>query len=79
MSESTRTALAYQTIVVPQAENALPTPGLLPPLDPRNARSYDGTEDVELTVEGIDGLTLNQVHRDDVPMPMPDGVAPPFA
>ncbi len=24
-------------------------------------------------------LSLNQVHHDDLPMPMPDGVAPPFA
>ena len=24
-------------------------------------------------------LSLNQVHHDDIPMPMPDGVAPPFA
>src|SRR5207249_2286261 len=24
-------------------------------------------------------LSLNQVHHDDVPMPMPDGASPPFA
>jgi hypothetical protein len=24
-------------------------------------------------------VSLDQVHHDDVPMPMPDGVAPPFA
>jgi predicted secreted Zn-dependent protease len=77
---------------------------VLPPLDPQNARIYDGTRDVELTVDGVEGLSmlvkagsmrlpggvvpgpenpavlsLNQVHHDDVPMPMPDGAAPPFA
>ncbi len=77
---------------------------LLPPLDPVNARAYDGTQDVVLTVDGIDGLemvvkagsmtradgtipspadpatiALNKVHFDKVPMPMPDGAAPPFA
>lgn len=97
-------ALSFETIIVPNAANSLPTPVLLPALNPNNARTYDGTQDVELTVEGIDGLkmlvkagsmtradgtvpspsnpatlALNQVHFDDVPMPMPDGAAPPFA
>ena len=97
-------ALTYQVVVVPNSENSLPTPALLPTLNPNNARVYDGTQDIELTCEGIDGLkmfvkagsmrradgsfpspqdpaviTLNQVHHDDVPMPMPDGAAPPFA
>jgi hypothetical protein len=97
-------ALAYETLIIPNAENSLPVPVLLPPLNPANAREYDGTQDVELTVEEIAGLkmivkagsmtlkdgtkpspetpatlTLNQVHHDDVPMPMPDGAAPPFA
>ncbi|HVR37185.1 MAG TPA: Ig-like domain-containing protein, partial [Methylomirabilota bacterium] len=102
--QGTYPALAYQVLVIPNAENSLPVPVLLPPLDPTNERSYDGTEDVELTVAGMDGLkmivkagsmsladgtkpspenpatlTLNQVHHDDIPMPMPDGAAPPFA
>ncbi len=100
-------ALSYEVCLVPNAENSLPTPVLLPPLDPRNARTYDGTRTVELTVEGIEGLkmivregtkvtlldgsivdgtdgnsttlALNQVHHDKVPMPMPDGAAPPYA
>lgn len=96
--------LAYETTVVPTAENSLPTPVLLPELNPNNARVFDNTQDVELTIEGMEGLklivkagsmtradgsvpsqadpaiiTLNQVHHDDVPMPMPDGAAPPFA
>jgi len=96
--------LQFEAVVVPNAENSLSTPILLPPLNPNNARVYDGTKDVELTVEGIEGLkmiikagsmkradgsipnttdpaivSLNQVHFDKIPMPMPDGAAPPYA
>lgn len=94
-------ALAYEILIVPNAANALPMPVLLPPLDPANVRAYSTTQDIELTVAGMEGLrmivkagsmtinglpapdgtlmSLNQVHHDDVPMPMPDGAAPPFA
>ncbi|MFQ5504974.1 MAG: hypothetical protein ACE5F1_09295, partial [Planctomycetota bacterium] len=97
-------ALHFESELVPNAENALPTPVLLPPLDPKNAKVYDGTKDVELTVAGVEGLrmiieagsmrradntvpspsdpaimSLNQVHFDEIPMPMPDGAAPPFS
>jgi len=97
-------ALSYSLVLVPNANNSLPMPVLLPKLNPNNARMYDGTLDVELTCEGMAGLkmivkagsmrnpdgsiptpqrpailALNQVHHDDVPMPMPDGAAPPFA
>ncbi len=97
-------ALEFELVLVPNAENSLPSPVKLPPLDPLNARAYNGTADVTLTVVGIEGLSmtvkagsvtladgsvpspanptilsLNQVHADDVPMPMPDGAAPPFA
>ena len=97
-------ALSFEVLIVKNAENELPTPVLLPALDPANTVTYDGTADVELTVDGIDGLkmtvqagsmrradgsmpspadpailSLDQVHHDDIPMPMPDGVAPPFA
>ncbi len=94
--------LTFDILLVPNAANSLPTPVLLPPLNPHNARAYSTTHDVELTVEGVEGLkmivhagsmrlpdgspapdgtiiALNQVHHDDVPMPMPDGAAPPFA
>jgi hypothetical protein len=96
--------LMYEILVVPNAENSLSVPVLLPRLNPNNARLYDGTRDVTLTCEGIAGLkmvvkagsmrlpdgtrpttskpailSLNQVHADDVPMPMPDGASPPFA
>jgi hypothetical protein len=96
--------LSYNLIIVPNAENTLPNPVQLPPLDPDNAVLYDGTQDIELTLEGLEGLTmrvkagsmtrpngtkpspadpqiisLNQVQHDAIPMPMPDGVAPPFA
>lgn len=97
-------SLDFEVIIVPNAANSLPTPVLLPPLDPNNAVTFDNTQDVVLTVEGMEGLSmlvkagsmtradgtvpspadpaiiaLNQVHTDDVPMPMPDGAAPPFA
>jgi hypothetical protein len=96
--------LSYETVLIPNASNALSTPVLLPPLDATNSVSFDNTEDVVLTIEGIEGLellvkagsmrrrdgsvpspanpailSLNQVHHDDIPMPMPDGVAPPVA
>jgi hypothetical protein len=97
-------SLHYEPVLVPNAVNSLPMPVLLPRLNPRNARVYDGTRDIVLTAEGIAGLrmlvkagsmtradgsrpspqdpavmSLNQVHHDDVPMPMPDGASPPFA
>ena len=96
--------LEVAVTVVANAANSLPSPVLLPMLDPTNARQYDGTADVELTVEGIEGLrmivragsmrfpdgsepsptnpatlALNQVQTDDIPMPLPNGVASPFA
>ncbi len=94
--------LAYEVTVVPNTENSLPTPVLLPPLNPANRRSYSATRDTVLEVEGMEGLKLtvkagsmrlangivapdgepiflNQVHFDDIPMPMPNGVKPVFA
>jgi len=97
-------SLSYNLFLIPNSENKLPAPVLLPPLNPSNAQVYDGSRDVVLRVDGIDGLemtvkagsmrrvdgtrpsaestailSLNQVHHDDIPMPMPDGAAPPFA
>ncbi|HMO64977.1 MAG TPA: carboxypeptidase-like regulatory domain-containing protein, partial [Verrucomicrobiota bacterium] len=97
-------SLSYSVVTVANAENSLPTPVLLPRLNPANAVTYYGTNDLVLTCQGIEGLkftiqansmtdehgnrvtpanpavvSLDQVHHDDVPMPMPDGVAPPFA
>ena len=96
--------LVYQVNVVANAKNSLPTPVLLPTLNPANEVIYDGTKDVSLTVEGIDGvefeivagsvvledgsipspsdpltISLNQVHIDNLPMPLPDGTASLFA
>lgn len=98
--------LTYYLVIVPNAVNRLPTPVLIPPLDPANVRSYSTTNDTILEIAGMEGLqmrvfagsmtlddgnggfvpapdgtpiTLNQVHHDDIPMPMPDGAAPPFA
>jgi alpha-tubulin suppressor-like RCC1 family protein len=97
-------SLHYNVAVVPNAENSLLTPVLLPRLNTNNARWYAGTNDLILTCEGIEGLqmtvkafsmrhpsgdlvtperpayvSLNQVHHDEIPMPMPDGASPPFA
>lgn len=97
-------ALTFSLVLIPNAQNQLPMPVLLPKLNPNNARTYDGTTDLVLTCEGMEGLrmiikagsmrrpdgsipspsnpaivALNQVHHDDVPMPIPDGAAPPFA
>jgi hypothetical protein len=50
--------LAFELIIVPDAENSLGTPVFLPTLNPNNEREYDGTEDVELTIEGVEGLSM---------------------
>lgn len=97
-------SLHFLPMIIPNAENTLGMPAVLPPLNPNNAVTFDNTQDVELTVEGIEGLkmtiragsmrrfdgtvpkpgssaivSLNQVHFDKIPMPMPNGAAPPFA
>ena len=97
--------LGYRMVLVPGAANELQGgPVRLPPLDPANARVYDGTRDVVLEVAGVEGLrmtiragsmrradgtvpspgdpqivALNSVQSGDVPLPVPDGAAPPFA
>ena len=96
-------SLSFTPTIVPNAENGLTSPVLLPHLNPANARTYDGTTDLVLTCQGIAGLkmtikagsmrkvdgtlvspanttvvSLNQVHADSVPMPIPDGASPPF-
>ncbi|MBL9120460.1 MAG: Ig-like domain-containing protein [Phycisphaerae bacterium] len=97
-------SLGYDTSIVPNAENTLGKPILLPPMLPENTVTWDGQSDIELTCAGMEGLvfrvkansmtlengstptvnapvklSLNQVHHDDIPMPMPNGVAPAFA
>ncbi|MGP1347524.1 MAG: Ig-like domain-containing protein [Phycisphaerales bacterium] len=96
--------VGYDILIVESADNAMQDPVWLPELDPANEVLYDGTQDVTLTIAGIDGLEfrvkagsmiledgtvptpsspeiirLNQVHFDEVPMPLPDGNAVPFA
>jgi len=96
--------LHFQFMVVENAENNHTGPILFPRLNPENEVYYDGTYDVVLRCERIDGLemtvkagsmtrpdgskpspsdpeylSINQVHHDDIPMPMPDGANPPFA
>ena len=97
-------ALSFRTTLIPNAENSLPSPVLLPRLNTNNARTYYSTNDLVLTCQDIEGLkmtikagsmrlpngtlvtpatpatvSLNQVHHDNVPMPIPDGARPPFA
>jgi trimeric autotransporter adhesin len=97
-------SLGYDTSIVPNAENTLGKPILLPPMLPENTVTWNGQSDIEITCAGIEGLvfrvkansmtlengtkptvnapvklSLNQVHHDDIPMPMPNGVAPAFA
>ena len=97
-------SLEFSLILIPNAENSLPMPVLLPRLNLNNQRLYYGTNDLVLTCEGMEGLkmtikagsmrkpdgtlvtpdnpsfvSLNQVHHDSVPMPIPDGASPPFA
>lgn len=97
-------SLEFSLILIPNAENSLPSPVLLPKLNLANQRLYYGTNDLVLTCEGMEGLkmtikagsmkkpdgtlvtpdnpsyvSLNQVHHDSVPMPIPDGASPPFA
>jgi hypothetical protein len=110
-------SLHYETIVIPNAENSLPTPVRLPKMDECNRAYYSQAVDTILTIRrrnpavtdpndpnyclpAIDGLRfivkagsmsiygqpapegsllmLNQVHHDDIPMPLPDGAAPPM-
>ncbi len=96
--------LHFQVVLIPGAANQMPRPVLLPALDPANAVLYDGTQDVELTIDGVAGMkmlikagsmtnpdgtipsvanpvlvSVNQVHTDDIPMPIGNGVAPLLA
>jgi len=96
-------ALEFEVYIVPSTQNSLSMPVLLPAIDPANGRMYDGSTDVELTVEGLEGVKLtiaagsmtladgtrpspenpvlvsvDQVHYDELPMPMPNGAAPPM-
>ena len=99
--------VGYDFTMVPNAENRLPQPAFLPEKNINNRFVYDGTQTVQMRVEGIDGveftvqagttvtltdgtvidglngnsvvLSLDQVHFDNIPMPLPDGAAYPFA
>ncbi len=99
--------VGQEIVIVPNAANELSGPIRLPMLDPINTVVYDGTTEVILGVDGIEGLALtvragtrvtlpdgtvidgttaasvalqlNQVHFDDIPMPLPDGAFAPFA
>lgn len=50
--------LPFETTIVANAANTLPRPVYLPQLDPANEVLYDGTQDVELRVAGVEGLKM---------------------
>jgi len=66
-------SLFYETVLAKGADNSLSTPVLLPPLDAANRRRYDGTEDVELTVAGLQGFRMIVKAGS---MTLPDGTVP---
>ncbi|MFN0060786.1 MAG: carboxypeptidase regulatory-like domain-containing protein [Planctomycetota bacterium] len=51
-------SISYPVVVIPNAENQLPQPVLLPPLAPQNRRLFNGSADVELTAEGVEGFSI---------------------
>jgi len=51
-------ALHFDVIVVTGVTNEQPSPIYLPFLDPVNARQFDNTKDVILTVAGVEGLEM---------------------
>lgn len=71
--------LHFEIVLVPNAQNSLPMSVLLPALDPANAQVYDGTEDLELTMEGVEGLKMivkaGSMRRVDGTMPTPENPA----
>jgi hypothetical protein len=65
-------SLEYSLMLIPNAENSLAMPVLLPRLNPNNARVYYGTNDLVLTCEGMatgdfmslrDGSATNYPYR----------------
>ncbi len=50
--------LPFETTIIANAANTLPRPVFLPQLDPANEVQYDGTQDVELRVVGVEGLKM---------------------
>src|SRR5258706_86775 len=50
--------LSFSMTIIPNAENSLPRPVLLPRLNPDNEHLYYGTNDFVLTCEGIAGLKM---------------------
>jgi|GEM_PF-1279644 len=50
--------LEFQVVVVEGGENELGMPAFLPELNPQNARSYDGVQDLPLNIESIPGVEI---------------------
>ena len=67
--------VGYDIVLVEGAANGLQDPVWLPELDPANEVFYDGTEDVVLTVAGIEGLEFlvkaGSMTREDGTRPTP--------
>jgi len=52
-------SLPFPVFLLPNSGNALEAPVILPTLNPANARVYHGTNDVDLTTEGVEGVRLH--------------------
>jgi hypothetical protein len=66
-------SLKGTVVLVPDTQNELPKPILLPRLNPANARVYDGSTDLVMTCEGIAGLRIIIKAGS---MRLPDGTTP---
>ncbi len=69
-------SLKYHPVIIPNAANSLPTPVLLPTLNPMNRVAYGGDQDVVLTIAGIDGLEMSVPAGTRVTLPSGDCIDP---
>ncbi len=71
--------LVFATAVVPGAENTLTAPVRVPPLAIEDARRFDNTRDVELSMPGVDGwvfiVRAGSMSRSDGTRPTPEDPA----
>lgn len=51
-------ALRLNPVIVPNTANSIGPPLSLPELDPANERVFDNTQDVTLTIEGVEGFEM---------------------
>src|SRR5207244_1130303 len=72
-------SLEFSFILIPNAENSLASPVLLPRMNLNNQRLYYGTNDLLLTCEGMEGLKMtikaNSMRKPDGTLVAPDNPA----